>query len=517
MINLEKIPSKPGCYLFKDTSNTIIYIGKAKELKKRVSSYFQKTEHDPKTKLLIENISDIDFIITANEVEALILENNLIKKHSPKYNINLKDAKRYAYLELTDEEFPRLLICRKREAKGKYFGPFVSAETRDYIMEMLIKTFQLRACSKLPKRACLRYHISLCQAPCIKNITEQQYQEQIALVSQILSGKTDSIISELTTRMNNASLTKNFERALQFRNQIQALTRLTEKQNMERSKTYDEDIINFFIKDNKVYLMLFNISKGILENKQEFEFDYYRDFLEDFMAQYYTENKIPREIILPREITDALAAYLEQQSKTPIRITVPQKGEKKELLMFVENNIKAAFFGNTEKLEDLQEKLRLSSLPLVIECFDISHLSGTAMVASMVQFRNAKPDKSNYRRFKIESVVGIDDFKGIAEVVRRRYTRILHEMTPQPDLIIIDGGKGQLNAALQELQALSIKIPIISIAKKFEEVYVPGLSRPLNIDKKSKALQLIRQIRDEAHRFALAYNRIRRRKELYEL
>lgn len=511
---LQKLPDNPGCYLFKDKSRKIIYVGKAKNLKKRVKSYFQKTDLDLKTQMMVQYIDSVDFIITDNEVEAFILENNLIKKNQPKYNIDLRDSKRYAYVKLTAEDFPRLLIVRRRTGKGKFFGPFVSASNRDYILWTLKKTFQLRTCKRMPKKACLRHQIDLCEAPCIGNISKEKYNENIKKVELILKGKTNELNKYMKSEMKEASDKLNFEHALEIKNQIIAVEWLLEKQKMERQKIYNEDIINYIVKDERVYLILFIVYKGMLENKTEFEFDYGDNFFEEFIVQYYSENKVPKELIIPMRIDESLIEFLKKKRESSLKITIPKKGEKKHLLDLVMKNIELSFFGDMEKLSDIKIKLNLQELPTVIECFDISHLSGTSTVASMVQFRNAKPDKSNYRRFRIRTVSGIDDFTAISEVVRRRYRRLIRDFVEMPKLIIIDGGKGQLNSAIKELKKLNLKIPIISIAKKFEEVYLPGFMFPLKLDKKSKALKLIQEIRDEAHRFAISYSRLLHKKEL---
>ncbi len=512
MITNSIIPNNPGCYLFKDKSKRIIYIGKAKDLKKRVKSYFQKKDHDQKTLNLVKNIDSVDFILTNNEIEAFILENNLIKKNRPKYNIDLKDSKRYAYIKLTDEDYPVFLIERKKEGSGEFFGPFVSAATRDHLISTLKRTFSLRTCKKMKKKPCLREHIKLCCAPCTKKITKEEYKKRIENAKLILKGKTSSLINKLNEEMKKESKKLNFEKALELKNQIESLEYLKERQIMERKREYNEDIINYSIKNEKAYLILFNIYKGILENKQEFVFDHKKDFFEEFLVQYYSENKIPKEIILPKRIDNSLNEFL--KSKGNVKITIPKIGEKKNLLELVLKNIEATFFSDLEKLKDLKNKLKLEEIPNVIECFDISHLSGTSTVGSMVQFRLGKKDKTNYRRFKIRSVIGIDDTAGIREVVRRRYYRLIKENSNFPNLIIIDGGKGQLNSAIEELKKLNLKIPIISIAKKFEEVYLPNLSDPINLDKKSKALNFIREVRDEAHRFAINYNKFLRKENL---
>src|SRR3989339_667101 len=371
-INLSKIPSNPGCYLFKDNLNSIIYVGKAKNLKKRVKSYFQNKEQDEKTKAMISHINDVEFIVTDTEIESFLLENTLIKKHNPKYNINLKDSKRYAFIEKTNEEFPRLIIARTKDVEGKLFGPFISASMRDEIIYLLNKIFKLRTCKRLPKKVCLRYSLGLCSAPCEKKISKEDYLEDI--------------------------------------NSCQ--------------KIYDEDIINYLIRKDKVYLMLFNINKGVLENKQEFIFDYRKYFFEEFLSRYYFENKIPKAIILPKEIDESLIKYLELKSKQKVKIIIPKMGELKNLITLVKKNIEAIFFPKEEGLIELKDKLNLDKIPSIIECFDISHLSGTETVGSMVQYKDGISNKSEYRKFKIKGDYGIDDFASIEEIVYRRYYRI---------------------------------------------------------------------------------------------
>jgi excinuclease ABC subunit C len=293
-----------------------------------------------------------------------------------------------------------------------------------------------------------------------------------------------------------------------------SIEHLSEKQKMEREKKYNEDIINYEIKDNNVYLMLFNIYKGTLSNKTEFVFDFTSDFFEEFIVQYYSENSLPKELIVPRKLSTPVVTFLNNKKDRKVRVIKPEKGEKRQLLDLVLKNIDITFFSDIDKIEMLKNKLVLQDSPNVIECFDISHLSGSSTVGSMVQYRNGKPDKSNYRRFKIRTVEGIDDTAAISEVVRRRYYRLKIEDSELPDLIIIDGGRGQLNYSLQELVKLDLKIPIISIAKQFEEIYIPGRILPLKLQNKDKALQFIQEIRDEAHRFAIKYNRLLRKKEM---
>lgn len=508
-----KVPINPGCYLYKNSTNKIIYIGKAKNLKKRVSSYFNKKDLDSKTKALVSHIKEVDFIITETEVEALILENNLIKKYNPKYNIDLKDSKSYAYIRATNEEFPRLLVSRNKSEPGDFFGPFVNAAIRDNLLKIINKVFKLRTCCRLPKKSCLKYNIGLCSAPCIKNISKKEYIKNVSMAKLVLNGKTKELIIDLKEKMKNASSNQKFEEALKYRNQIIALGSLSEKQLVQRNKKHNEDIINYIVKNDKVYLFIFNIHRGCLENKQEFIFDHYNNFFEDFINQYYEKSIIPKKIILPEKTSEALIQLLNKKKKSKVCVVIPKIGELKKLLGLVKKNIEINFFSGDEKLNELKKIINLDSSPEVIECFDISHLSGTKTVASMVQFKNGIANKSEYRKFKIKTVVGVDDFASMAEVVKRRYERLKKENKSFPDLIVVDGGLGQLHYAMNSLKTLEIKIPIISLAKEFEEIYIPGKNFPVRVSRKNKGRLLLQQIRDEAHRFAIKYNRLLRKKD----
>ncbi|MBP1927941.1 excinuclease ABC subunit C [Methanolinea mesophila] len=514
MIEYSTLPAEPGCYLFKDKNGAIIYVGKAKNLKKRVASYFQKRDHDKKTRKMLSLAESLDYLVTANEVEALILENSLIKTNHPRFNINLRDAKQYAYIQFTDDPFPRVCIARRSEGKGQFFGPFVSAAERDYVLSVVKRIFRLRTCKRLTGRACLRYHIHTCSAPCRGMIDQDAYREQVKRASMVLKGRSRDLIGELRQEMAACAESQDYERAMVLRDQTQAIERLSGKQDMARQVQGDEDIIHYLAHAGNIYLMLFQVHHGTLINKKEYIFEETPDMLEEFLVQYYGENPVPSDLILPSEVDATLEEYLAVQRGKKVTITVPKIGAKKRLLDLVEKNIEISFFGDRIKLEELQEKLALDTLPEVIECFDISHISGTAVAGSMVQFRNGKPDKRNYRRFRIKTVEGIDDFSAIAEVVKRRYSRLKKEHGTLPDLVVIDGGKGQLSAARKELKALDLPLPIIGLAKKEEQVFVPGHSHPLSLEKKEKASLFLQEIRDEAHRFAISYHHLLRRKEV---
>jgi excinuclease ABC subunit C len=495
MIDPASLPHAPGCYLFSDEAGTIIYVGKAKDLRKRVTSYFQKTDHDTKTEKLVERIASLDVVVTSTETEAFLLENTLIKKHQPKYNIDLKDAKRFAYIEISNDPFPRIGIARQRTRGAAYYGPFVSAAERDAVLRVIKRTFSLRSCRKLPKRACLRFHLQSCSAPCIGAISPEEYRVQVDRAVVLLKGKGGELVKQLREEMSACSAAQEYEKALSLRNQISAIGRLSERQSVERPKESDQDVIAYTVADGIVSLMFFAVRKGSLTQKQEYSFEAVEDFFEEFLVQYYADHPLPTELILPHDVDTALGDYLTERRGRCVQITVPKIGEKKKLLDLVHTNIELSFRRGALKIGDLQTALDLPDTPHVIECFDISHLSGTSMVGSMVQFRDGAPDKKNYRRFRIRTVEGIDDFASIAEVVKRRYQRLSMEDAEMPDLVVIDGGKGQLSAALDVLNSLNVAIPVIALA-----------------DPKGMALRYLQEIRNEAHRFAVAYHRLLRGK-----
>ncbi len=536
MINLKEIPSNPGCYLFKDSKDKIIYVGKAKNLVKRVKSYFARTHDDVKTNVLVSHIKDIDFVVTDSEVEALILENNLIKKYKPRYNIDLKDSKRYAYVEVTGEDFPRLLIARSKENKrkgSKLFGPFVSGLGRDYVLRVLRNSFKIRTCRKLPKKVCMRFEIGLCSGPCEGKISKGNYLTDVKNCEMILKGKTKAIVEVLSKRMREFSMDKDFERALRIRDQIRAVKDLNDRQKMERGKKFDEDFVNWVVDSgdrgkmkprtsrtrtdgeygDKVYLILFNAKKGILENKQFFEFDWTSNFLEEFLVQFYSDYDCPKEVVLPIKVDKGLKDFIKGKGG---KVVVPKVGEKVKLLELVERNVRLQAFGGEDKVKELGEKLRLGFLPRVIECFDVSHLSGTDVVASMVQFRNGRADKNNYRKFRIRSGDKNDDYAAMKEVMTRRYSGLKRGGLAMPDLIVVDGGKGQLGVAVEVLEELKLGVAVIGLAKREEEVFFPKSSRSVKLNHKSGALKLLVEIRDEAHRFAISYQRLLRNKKIRE-
>ncbi|HOJ95924.1 MAG TPA: excinuclease ABC subunit UvrC [Methanospirillum sp.] len=517
-IDLTSIPEDPGCYQFKDETGTILYVGKARNLKKRVSSYFQKKSNNPRLDILVSRIRDIDVIVTSSEIEALILENNLIKKHQPKFNINLKDAKSYAFIHISNDPFPRIGIARDRKDKknGTLYGPFVSAAERDQILRFVKQTFHLRTCKKMTKRACLRSHLGTCAAPCIGKISEPEYQYLVKSADYLLKGKNQDLITDLKKEMTRLAEHEEYEKALIIRDRIAAIEHLSQRQYVQRQTRSDEHVINYLVSGETVYLILFHVERGSLTSKEEFVFPETEEFLDEFILQYYSTNKPPNELILPSLPGSGISEYLTHIRGTHVTLTVPKQGEKKHLLDLASKNLEVSFFTGRIRLAELGEALHMKTPPDVIECFDISHLGGTGTVASMVLFRDGKPDKKNYRRYKIKTEKPSDDYAAIAEVVRRRYSRLLRENGPMPDLIVIDGGPGQVKSAHTVLQELHLSIPIISIAKREEEIYIPGRNTPLSIQKKSPASLLIQEIRDEAHRFAITYQKKLRQQSMKE-
>ena len=500
---IERLPLSPGCYLFKDAKGNVIYVGKAKELRKRVSSYFAKRHEDVKTQMLIDEITDLDFISTTTEVEALILENNLIKKHYPHYNIDLKDAQRYAYIRLvTNTDLPYIEVERNRQENGEYYGPFVSGYIRRLVIEVLNRNFKILTRKPSPRT--------------LKLIDKEAYLERIGQARIILKGDVDQLIKELKNAREEASKNTFYEYALTLQNRIGALESLKEKQYMELTRSFDASIINYITSKDTVYLLVFSIRKGILEGKQEYVLPYMEDFLNEFILRYYDTAPIPDEVIVPHTVDPALEQYLTKLKKRKVQIIIPQSGDKKQLLDLVLKNVHDTFFFGKGRLIALKEALELPKLPIRMECFDISHLGGTNTVASMVSFKEGVPDKSSYRKYKIRTTGGGDDYNAMKEVIYRRYAKLSREHMSYPDLIIIDGGKGQLSAALESLQKLRVKIPVISLAKQFEEIYTKPTGEPIRLPKDHKGLQLLQTIRDEAHRFAIRYQQLLRGKELFE-
>lgn len=508
------IPTNPGCYIYRDSANKIIYIGKAKNLRKRVQSYFRGA-HDSKTTAMIQKIADVEFIITDTEVEALILEAKLIFQHKPQFNLDLKDTIRYAYIKITDEEFPRIISTRTiNRKKDTFFGPYPDGTARRNTVYTLNKIFQLRTCKKLPKNVCLLYHIGQCTAPCEQKISKTEYNRNVQKAKMVLKGNTENVIRKLEKEMYEFSKKQNFEQAKIRRDQITALHKISQRQKMSLQKSYNQDYINFLESDGRLYIQLFNVQKGIISGRKQFDFEADSNTLNSFIRYYYYSNPIPEEIVVPTkpQQPEILVKYLSQLKGSKVKIAVPIKGTKKKLLELLFKNLELNLSHEDKILHELKDALNLQTLPRTIECFDISNIGPQFTVGSMVHFKNGQPDKNNYRRFKIKTVQGQNDFAMMAEVVRRRYSRLKKEDKDFPDLILIDGGPGQLGAAFNELQKLELSIPIISIAKKEEILHFIGERKPLRLSHKSDALKLLQRCRDEAHRFGLKYHRLLRSK-----
>jgi len=515
------IPTDPGVYLYRDEQEIILYVGKAKNLRSRVKSYFSSIDQPPKTRQLLLHIRSIDWIVVNTEVEALLLENKLIKQHTPKYNIDLKDAKSYAYISLTRETYPRVLTSRKVHRKLESFGPYTDGFTRQDLQRTVVRVFKLRTCKNMHKRACLNYHINMCTAPCTGNITPEQYDKQVKDARAFLNGNYQHTIEQLNTQMQDASETQHFEEALELRKQIASIRLLTERQIVDNERRFDQDVMVFRRVGEKMLALQMGVRKGVLLGKKEFSVDLQPQIEQEFLKAFYTANQIPREILLNKPVwlepdeKTALEEFLAKKRLAPVSLTIPHKADKLALIKLAEKNLESGLEFDTA-LVDLQNNLRLPVLPRVIECFDISNLGTEHVVSGMVAFKDAKPDKKNYRKFKIKTVTGQDDFASMHEVVLRRYKRQIEENNPLPDLIVIDGGPGQVSAAKEALQTLGLQTPLFGLAKEREEIYLPDDSVPKVFDKNSTMMLLLRKIRDATHDFSLGYNRKRRQMQIRE-
>ena len=537
---LDSIPDRPGVYLFKDSNQTVIYIGKAKSLKHRVRSYFQLSRGlDRKTEVLKKHIQDLDYILTDNELEALFLESNLVKEQKPKFNVNLKDDKAFLHIKLTvNEPYPRVLLTRRVLKDGAlYFGPVLPASLARNTIKIINRHFLLRTCTLEIDgnldRPCLEYHIKRCWGPCVQGLcTQQEYARSVKDVVLFLEGKNKELMRNLSAKMMQASDRQHYEAAAFFRDRIGMLRDLTEKQKAIQSGKDDVDVFAYYREGGRLALQLFTLRGGKIVGKREFyweDLDFFQpsQFLGAALQQYYlTAGFIPRQIYLPVEIEnqELLSQWLSQKLSEHgkgrrVRIVVPQKGKKHDLLLLVERNAKIAFetrfkllkSNKQEVLENLQKELDLAENPQRIEAFDVSNIQGAESVASMVVCQGGVMKKDQYRKFKIKTVKGPDDVLSIYEVVHRRYRRLLAEEAPLPDLILIDGGKGQLHSAYQALSKLGIEdVPLASIAKREEVIFVQGKESPLVLPHTSSVLQLVQEIRDEAHRVAVTYHRKRR-------
>ena len=541
---LQQLPQKPGVYIFLNKKGIILYVGKAKNLKKRVSSYFIKNkELAPNKELMLPKISKIDYIVADSELEALLLESNLIKKEKPKYNVVLKDDKQYQYIKIDySDDFPKIYTTREiKKNRASYYGPFTNGYAVKNTLNLLNRLFPYRECDleiyeNSPKRrVCLKYHIKRCLGPCAHYISKDDYNKLIKQSELFLQGKQDKILSEIKKEMKTVANNKNFEKAAILRDQIFNLEKVIEKQKVISLKKIDQDIISFFQKHNSTIINLFIIREGKLLGKENFYLKTInkniKEILSSFIKLHYLNKNIaPQEIIIQKDIEDKylIASTLSKKTNKKINITVPQKGKNLKLIKLGEKNAKL-FYQNLsikEKpsrnrkdqikvLENIKKLFSLNNLPHRIECYDISNIQGTSATGAMIVFQNGMPKKSEYRHFRIK-FNSISDTDMMEEMLTRRFK---HQDTskirwPLPNLVIIDGGLGQLNAAVQIIKEQKLDIPIVSIAKRLEELYSPDSDRPIRLSKNSKELQLIQNIRDEAHRFAITYHKKIREKKL---
>lgn len=528
---LEKIshlPTTPGVYIWRDQYKRIIYVGKAINIRNRVRSYVRHdSNRAPKVTAMMRRAVDVEVIQTKTEMEALILENTLIKEHHPKYNIMLRDDKTYPYVKVTvQEDFPRVIMVRRMERDGaKYFGPFTDVTAVHQTIKLFRRHFPLRTCQNMKvQRPCLQYHLGYCEAPCVSLVSKEKYRTYIDQIVQVLEGKHIPLLDELKASMEAAAEELDFEKAAQLRDQLQALDKLREKQRMVTQRG-DIDVIGLAMEAAMVCVQVFFIRQGRMLGRENFfiknDGDTESDIMTEFIKQYYGgASFVPKEVLLPYE-TEERELFMEwfsQMKGQHVEVTVPQRGYKRDLIKMAEENAQNFLAERRRQwqydldksggaVKKLAEVLDLPRLPERMECFDISHTQGSETVASMVVFEDGKPAKKEYRRFKLKTVQGKpDDFKSMAEIMARRYGN--ETDWPMPDLIIIDGGKGQLNAALPLIRAVGVTdVPVISLAKRIEEVFVEGQSESIILSHHSPELQLLQQIRDEAHRFAITYHR----------
>ena len=526
---LAVLPEKPGVYLMHDDEGKVIYVGKAVVLKNRVRSYFRNlASHTPKVRAMVAKIAGIETIVTSSEVEALILECNLIKKYRPRYNISLKDDKTYPYLKVTvQEDFPRLYATRRLLKDGaKYYGPYADATAMHATVKLLRGMFPLRTCRKMnPDRPCLNYHIKRCLAPCAGYVSKAEYHEMIKSVCMVLDGRTTELERDLRQRMQAAAEEYAFEEAARLRDQLQAVTRLNESQKAVTNNGGDMDFFGYGQDMTGICLQIFFVRKGKLLGRDNFflqdDGDGEREVLSAFLKQYYNEATfIPKEIVLPMlpeaEEQQLITAWLTEKAERKVELLQPQRGVKKDLLQLANDNAvklleerlrkgSLSLKNDAQAAEELQQALGLPHSLERMDCFDISHTQGSETVASMVVFRNGSISKKDYRKYKIVSAEGKpDDFKSMQEVVYRRYK----DYEDLPSLVVIDGGKGQLSSALEVIRGLGLAdLPVVGLAKREEEIFLPHQSTSILLDRDSAALHLIQRIRDEAHRFAITYHR----------
>ena len=537
---IKQIPTKPGVYFFKDVDSEIIYIGKAKNLRNRVRSYFQKSKHQSAKNIsLIKRIANVEWLVVRSEVEALLTEANLIKQHQPHYNVSLKDDKSFPYIRITKEPYPRVFITREVVRDGsKYFGPYTDVYHLRRSLKAVHKIFPVRSCDYFINdesiaaekvSLCLDYHIKKCQGPCEGMVPKSDYNEMIKQVIQFLQGRTKETEKYIQNQMEKASSEMRFEDAGMYRDQLHAIGQFKDRQRKVAADFEDRDVFAFAKEEDYAIAVIVRIRNGRITSREKISLRKLDELdavtLETIITRFYLESDfIPKEISLPLEPDnqDQLNIWLKEKRNGAVQLSVPQRGEKAKEVRLAYQNAKlllGEWMLNRKKrrelvpkmINQLQDDLQLKVPPRRIEAFDISHLGGTNTVASMVCFTDGKPKKSAYRKFKVKTVEGIDDFASMREIVYRRYKRVKEEGIGLPDLILIDGGKGQLSMAVSALRELGLDyLPIVGLAKKLEEVFVPGQADAQSIHKQSPGLILLRRIRDEAHRFAITFQKQKR-------
>ncbi|MCD3402648.1 excinuclease ABC subunit UvrC [Streptococcus equi] len=527
---LELLPDSPGCYLHKDKSGTIIYVGKAKNLRNRVRSYFRGS-HDTKTELLVSEIADFEFIVTGSNTEALLLEINLIQENMPKYNIKLKDDKSYPFIKITNEPFPRLLITRQiKKNDGLYFGPYPDAYTATEVKKLLDRIFPFKKCKNPVNKVCFYYHLGQCQAHTICHTDKAYWDSLVADVKQFLNGKDDKIIDDLRSKMLEASHNQEFERAAEYRDLISGIATMRTKQRVMSKDLQDRDIFGYFVDKGWMCVQVFFVRQGKLIQRDVNMFPYYNEAEEDFLTyvgQFYSDQRhlIPKEIFIPEMIDETLVAAI-----VPARIVKPQRGEKKQLVALATKNARVSL---QQKFDLLEKDLRKTSgaiehlgqllgieKPVRIEAFDNSNIQGTSPVAAMVVFVDGKPSKKDYRKFKIKTVIGPDDYASMREVIYRRYSRVKHEGLQAPDLIIVDGGQGQVKAARDVIEhQLGLSIPVAGLQKndkhQTHELLFGNPLAVVELLRNSEEFFLLHRIQDEVHRFAITFHRQVRSKNAF--
>jgi excinuclease ABC subunit C len=545
---LKRLPTKPGVYLFRSAKGDVLYVGKAKSLRPRVRSYFQAGSSDtrPGIRQMADRVSDVETIVTGTEVEALHLEQNLVKRHRPPYNVRLRDDKSFPYIAVTvEDEYPRVMFTRERHRRGVvYFGPYANAKKVRETLDVLNRVFRYRPCEG-PKPGrhsgipCLDFHIERCFAPCVGYISAEDYRDVIDGVIEFLSGDDKPIRRELEQQMRDAAADERFEDAARYRNRLRAVERLSERQAVERRSMGTIDVIGVAVSTERAAVQVFPLRDGRMVDRYSFHLENAAgeevgEVLEQFCLEYYgSAPSVPPQILVPRGAGDtaALEEFLTERRGSRVEVRVPERGEKRRLLELAQQNAELALQSQTfvsetrrqrrvEALEELREVLNLESLPIRIECFDISNIQGREVVGSMVVFEDGQPKKSHYRKFTVRTLDGQDDFAAMREVIERRFSRLGADpasadwndsFASTPNLVVIDGGKGQLSAALSAMHSLDLpRVAVIALAKREEEVFVPGQPAPIVLPDHSPGLQLLQRIRDEAHRFAVTFHRQRR-------